>query len=276
MPIVRNGEKAKHVISGLKFTDFSNTECGMSEFIPITQCQADTSTQIEISPEDTPQTEPQVVEQSPIQIDRRDEADKKDRVIETLLEKSEALSRELVKVQAKLTNQESLFRDEMSKMKEDAFNRGVQEGISRAKMEQDTQYEEKLTQLQGSINKLEQLSSQFTSMMKNIEQELVHTSIAIAKEVVDAEITYNSGQVAINLARSLIKKIEEAKEVTIKVNHLDYESVKVGLSDMTNIKLIPDSAIARGGVIIISEVGSIEGNIVERYKKVKDDIISKI
>lgn len=270
MSIIRDKEKTKHVITDFVFGDLDETRGGGdSNFTPLFQ-QESKSDEV-VSPE------PQIVEQPYIpKIEKREELERRDKMIETLIEKSDVLSKELIKVQAKLTNQESLFRDEMKKAKEDAFNRGVQEGLTQSKMGHDIEYREKTLQLQESISKLENLSSKFSSMMKTVEKELIHASIEIAKEVIESEITYNSGQVAINLAKSLIKKIEEAKEIKIRVNSVDYEEVKNGLSNLQHVEVVSDSAVTRGGVIISSDVGSIEGNIMKRYKKVKDDIFSNI
>ena len=197
-------------------------------------------------------------------------------MVSILLEKSDKLSEELIKVQGKLTTQEGLFRDEMKRSKDDSYVKGVRDGETKAHTEIDNFYKAKLSQLESSIKKLDELSKNFSSLLNGFEKELVQTSIEIAKEVIESELSFNSGSVAINLSNALIKKIEEAKEIKIHVNNNDYESVRVGLSNLKNITIISDNAVTKGGVIISSDIGSIEGNVMQRYKKLKNSILSKI
>lgn len=275
MGVIRDDDKNRHVITSFVFRELDKKDVVQEDdgFTPMFHQQ---HAQPEEKPVTPPPTTIEPIIPQPHIVEHREEIEKRDKMIESLLEKTDLLSQELIKVQAKLTNQESLFRDEMTRAKDEAFHRGVQEGLTQAKLGHEAEYREKIHQLEDSIKKLETLSVQFESMIKNLEKELIHTSIAIAKEVIDSEIAYNSGQVAINLAKSLISKLEEASEIELRVNMQDYESVKVGLSDLQHVKIVPDSAVTRGGVIVTSDVGSIEGNIMERYKKIKDDIFSKI
>jgi flagellar assembly protein FliH len=267
MAVIRESDKVKHLVSSFVFNDL-DTGKSIDEsdgFEPM------------FAPQKEKESEPQNFNlASQNSGEKRAEIEKRDKMIESLLQKSDSLASELAKVQAKLTNQESLFRDEMTRIKDEAYNRGIQDGLSQAKMEKEQLYGESIHHLQDSITKLETLSSETSSMLQSIEKELVHTSVAIAKEVIGSEISYNSGQVAINLARTLLKKIEDAKEVKIRVNMLDYETVRVGMSDLKYVEVMPDSAVTKGGVIIVTEIGSIEGNIMERFKKIKDDALSKI
>jgi flagellar assembly protein FliH len=201
---------------------------------------------------------------------------KRDEIITALLDKGDILTSEIQNLQNKLSNQEMLFQNELEKMKREEYERGARDGLSHAKGEAQEEYRTSLNHLSNSIQKLEELGKSFSSMMQSVEKELVHTSVAIAKEVITNEITYNSGQVAINLTKSLLKNLSEAKDITIHVNSSDLEIVKNGLSDISNLKVISDIAVSQGGVIIVSDVGTIEGTIMERLRIVKNDILSKI
>jgi len=209
-------------------------------------------------------------------VESAEDLNRRDSMINSLIEKSDSLSNKFMEVQQQLSNQDSLFRDEMINAKELSYQQGLKDGITKSKADMDQLYSSELDQLANSISGLEKLSEQVSSMMNTIEKELVHTSVAIAKEVIDSEISFNSGQVAINLAKSLMEKLDDAKEIKVRVNINDYESVKIGLSNLQHIEIIPDSAVTKGGAIIISDVGSIEGNIMERYKQVKSHSLSKV
>jgi len=265
MSIIRGKRKEKHVIKSFVFENLDSSHLERSsdeDFQPLAINEVKTENFI---------SAPQINA-----VETIEDLSKRDNLINSLLEKTDNLTNELVKVQNQLSQQDTMFKTEMSNVKETSFQQGIQAGLLQAKTEMENQYSGQISQLSTSIQKLEDLSNQVSSMMNSVEKELVHTSIEIAKEVIESEISFNSGQVAINLANGLIKKLDDAKEIKIRVNLNDFESVKAGLSNLKNIEIIPDDAIMKGGVIIISEVGSIEGNIMERFRKVKSSSISKI
>lgn len=265
MSIITEDIRAEHTITGFVFGDLdSNEKSSYDGFEPFpTKTVAEPVSIGTVSPQNN-------------SIENRDDIDRREGMISSLMEKSDSLSRELISVQNQLSNQENLFKNEMRDLKENSYNQGLKDGIQQAKTDMDNLYSDKLNQLDDSIKKINELSSKMSSVMKSVEPELIHTSIAIAKEVIDSEISFNSGQVAINLAKSLMQKLDEAKDIKIRVNINDFESLKLGLSNLENIEIIPDSAVTKGGIILISDVGTIEGNIMERYKKIKSDALSKI
>ena len=267
MGIIRGDGKNKHLITAFQFGDLDakNSDIEEEGFEPLA-----------INTVSEPPKDFGVIPHQMNSVETVEDSSRRDSMISSLLEKSDSLSNSLMAVQKQLTEQESLFKNEMTDAKERSYEQGLKDGISQAKIEMDNLYSSELNQLANSISGLEKLSEQVSSMMNTIEKELVHTSVAIAKEVIDSEISFNSGQVAINLAQSLIKKLDDAKEIKVRVNMNDYESVKVSLSNLEHIEIIPDSAVTKGGAIIISDVGSIEGNIMERYKQVKSHSILKI
>jgi flagellar assembly protein FliH len=273
MPVIKDDEKDKHLIANFVFKSLDEVDINSKEEdfqpFPIQEMQVPQQNEIvqpAIIPNNSQSLQPQIQPQDNFI---------KDNLIQTLLEKADKLTAELLSVQQKLTAQETLFKQEMKSVKEDSFQQGFQAGLAKAREELENNYNSNLSQLQNSIAKIDELGTNLKKVTETIEKELVHTSIAIAKEVLDAEISFNSGQVAINLSKALMKQLEEAEEVEIKVNPHDFSVVKSGLSNLSHVKIIEDSAIIKGGVIINSDIGSIEGNIMERYKKLKSDALAK-
>jgi flagellar assembly protein FliH len=275
MPIIRDDEKEKHLIANFVFKNLdevnSNSEDD-EDFYPFPVQE------MQISPKEEnvqPETDPNNSQSLQPQVEAQDYFAKDNVVIQTLLEKVDKLTAELLSLQQKLTAQETLFKQEMKSVKEDSFQQGFQAGLTKAREELENSYNSGLSQLQNSITKIDELGTNLNKVTETIEKELIHTSIAIAKEILDSEISFNSGQVAINLSKALIKQLEEAEAIEIKVNPQDFSTVKIGLSDLSHVKIIEDSAVVKGGVIISSDIGSIEGNIMERYKKLKSDALAK-
>jgi flagellar assembly protein FliH len=291
MPIVSEHQKEQHKIVPFSFTDLENLDGGTA-FQPFLKNVAiqENSTQINgtelqhplFPQQDVAPITTQVPNQStsaPIQtnIGLDDESiRKRDELIEVLIQKSDTLSGEIANLQAKLDNQDRIFQNELQNIKKDAYESGVRDGIQRAEQNLENQYQNNIGRLGSSIKKLEKLSNEFESMSSMLEKELINTSIAIAKEVITNEISFNSGQVAISLSKTLLQDISDATEIKLHVNGGDFSDVKGALSSLEKVEVISDTAISRGGVILISDVGTIEGNVMERFKKAKDSILSKI
>jgi flagellar assembly protein FliH len=272
MPIIRDDEKEKHLIANFVFKNLDEVNSNSEDDedfhpFPVQEMQLPQKKEIvQSEPNNSQSLQPQIQSQDNFI---------KDNLIQTLLEKADKLTAELLSVQQKLTAQDTLFKQEMKSVKEDSFQQGFQAGLVKAREELENNYNSNLSQLQNSIAKIDELGINLNKVTEAIEKELVHTSIAIAKEILDAEISFNSGQVAINLSKALIKQLEEAEAIEIKVNPHDFSTVKIGLSNLGHVKIIEDSAVVKGGVIISSDIGSIEGNIMERYKKLKSDALAK-
>jgi flagellar assembly protein FliH len=274
MGVVLENHKEKHEIVQFSFVDLDESKGG-TDFQPFLKTQirqpekkesADFQAGLPIKNESEKQNKNS----------ENESVRKRDELIETLIQKSEVLTNEIAGLRSKLDNQEQLFQAELKSIKHDSYQRGVHDGILQAERNNENKYHQNLERLSNSMKKLETISTQFESLSENFEKELVHTSIAIAKEVLTGEISFNSGQVAINLSKSLIKNLNEATEITIHANSGDIDDLKTSLSKMENIKIVSDSAISRGGVIISSDIGTIEGNIMDRFKVVKESILSKV
>lgn len=191
-----------------------------------------------------------------------------DAFVEKLLEKTDELSSNIVKLQMQIENQEEEFstrlKDEVQRAKED----GIKEGEESATKT----YEEKITQLQSqytrSIATLNQEHLKFQEFIKKSEVELSDIAIDVSKEVIQKEISKESKEVALSLAKALIKELEDATKIEIKVNPADFSYLESTLEDKS-IKISADDAIAKGGVIVLSDVGNLDGSIDIRLAKIK-------
>ena len=95
----------------------------------------------------------------------------------------------------------------------------------------------------------------------------------MAKEVILAEVSTNSAKIASSLARALLQDLSQNTQVTLKVFPGDLEDLKESLKDLTNGTLEADQAIAKGGVVILSNEGNIDGDIFMRFETLKKSIL---
>ena len=193
----------------------------------------------------------------------------KDSLIESLMQKTDEMSSNFIKLQMKLEAKEEEFANELKKAKEEAFAEGMQAGEAKAKEEIDKNLNVKLSLLEEGIRRLDTSAQEFSHALEGIKSELVVAALDIAKEVVKVEVSENSMDIAKVLADELIKDLQGASQINIKVNPKDHAAVSEHLGSLENIKVLSDSAVSEGGVIVISDAGNIDAQITKRFERVK-------
>lgn len=189
--------------------------------------------------------------------------------IEELLKRTEELSDNIIKLQMKIESQESEFQkrleDEVKKTKETAFA----EGQSVAKAEFDEKLKEIEAKFVASIQKIDDEKLNLEEFYKKSEEELPNTAIQIAKEIVLKEISQHSSKIAFSIAKSLLGELKNATNLEVKVSPQNFGYVSENLKVSSEIKITADDAVSPGGVIVLSDVGNIDGNILTRFEKIK-------
>ncbi len=232
------------------------------EQAPTQEASATTTTQ---TPEPDLQEQPESKEQK----------SSKDSIIESLLKKTDEMSSNFIKLQMKLESMQEEHKQELEQIKESAFAEGVAKGKEEAQKECEERYSQTLNLFADSISKLEQKASEYNSSLESVKKELTAAAIDIAKEVVEIELSENSNKVAEALASSLIEELQNAAEITLKVNPKDFTYLSQKFAELKNVKIVADAAVSAGGVIAISDIENIDAEIPKRFERVKRVILSE-
>ena len=83
------------------------------------------------------------------------------------------------------------------------------------------------------------------------------------------EILTSSSDVAVALAKELIKDLKDTSNITIKTNPENYEALNEVFEDNVKVDVQSDDAVSVGGVIFLSEKGNLDGNLSARLKQIK-------
>jgi len=221
----------------------------------------------ETTPKYTPEHNPQVratdVDSSELS------QSSKDSLIESLMQKTDEMSSNFIKLQMKLESKEEEYESALQKAKEEAFAEGMQAGEAKASQEINKALNEKLMLLEDAIKKLDAEAQSFATALEGIKNELVVAAVDIAQEVLHVELSENSAEVAKILSDELIQELQSASKIELKVNPKDHAAVVEHLSTLENVKVLPDSAVSEGGVIVMSDVGNIDAQIAKRFQRVK-------
>ncbi|WP_414146409.1 flagellar assembly protein FliH [Helicobacter sp.] len=194
-------------------------------------------------------------------------------VVDKILQKSDVLAESLQKLQEQFDKQEREINEKVSLAKNEAKEQGYNEGYQQAKQELEAQINSQKELYALSIQRIDTNILESKNHILNLEKELSSIALDIAKEVITAEINANSAKIASSLARTLLQDVAQNTEVKLKVFPGDLEVLKESLKDLNNVILEADIAIAKGGVVILSNAGNIDGNIFARFETLKKSIL---
>jgi len=199
----------------------------------------------------------------------------KDSLIESLMNKTDEMSSNFIKLQMKLEAKEEEYTKQLKSAKEEAFSEGMKAGEAKALEDIDKNLNNKLALFDSSIEKLNSSAEEFTTALAGIKNELVVAALDISKEVIKIELNENSSEVAKILSDELIKELQSASKIKLKVNPKDHAAISEHVGVLENISVVSDSAVSEGGVIVISDAGNIDAQISKRFQRVKKAALSE-
>jgi len=192
-------------------------------------------------------------------------------VIEKLLQKIEELSNNIISIQNKFEQQLNECKQQIEIEKQKAFEEGYNKGKSEAENSVKSEVQEKIELLKNSIQKVDNINELFEEKILSIEKELISVALDIAKEVIQKEVSENSKEIALSLAKALMEDIKNATKITIKVNPKDAKYLKE--QNLQNVEIVEDDAVKEGGVVILSDIGNIDAQILQRFKAIKEAVL---
>lgn len=211
------------------------------------------------------ESEVNVVNKEPLPIPVQDDS----KVVE-LLNKVDELSSNIIKLQMKMEERQKEFDSLLEETKMASFEKGKQEGETKIKELLESSTNELQEKLLTSIETILAQSKKVEDWIEESKKEIPLIAFDIANEVVKKEVTSNAKEVAYSLALSLLEDVKESKNIKIKLHPKDFVYVKEQFSEQKNLTFEKDAAIARGGVVIFSDYGNIDGNLKIRLLKAKE------
>jgi len=193
----------------------------------------------------------------------------KDSLIESLMQKTDEMSSNFIKLQMKLEAKDEEHKEALAKLKESAFSEGFESGKKEALADEQKSLNSVIEQFKSSVKQLDKSAALFNSSLESLKSELIFAALDIAHEVIKVELSENSNEVAKLLSEELIKDLQSASKITLKVNPKDHTSVSAEFSKLDHVEVLPDPAVSAGGVIVMSDAGNIDAQISKRFQRVK-------
>ncbi|MDF1879678.1 flagellar assembly protein FliH, partial [Sulfurimonas sp. SAG-AH-194-C20] len=194
---------------------------------------------------------------------------------ESLMQKTDEMSSNFIKLQMKLEQKEEEYEISLTKAKEEAFAEGIKAGIAKAHEDASLNISKNTELFSSSVTKLEESADEFEKALEGIKRELITAALDIAKEVVKVEISESANEIAKVLSLELLKDLQSASKVTLKVNPNNHGAISEHVGKLEHVSVVSDSAISEGGVIVMSDAGNIDSQISKRFERVRRAALSE-
>ena len=269
--IISNNSVEKHDVNkyNFKVLPVGITPVGSSAETDITVIESEKSQKENSSAQEEPKEKKTEIDSSAMS------QSSKDSLIESLMKKTDDMSSNFIKLQMKLEAQEEEHKEGLVKAKEEGYAEGLEAGKQEAQKNTESNITNGLAQFASSVETLENSAKEFESALEGIKNELITAALDIAKEVVGKELSTNSSEIAKVLSDELIKELQSASKVTLRVNPKDHGAISEHVGALAHVQIISDKAVSQGGVVAISDAGNIDSQISKRFERVKRAALSE-
>lgn len=196
----------------------------------------------------------------------------KDEALEQMLKKADELSTNLVKMQMQMEKQQEEFEKRLAETKEAALEEGRTLGFQESEKERADEMDALRSRIANAVEALVQSQQKFDTKLATIEEELIETALDLAGEVIAAEVGVRSKETALRLSKLLMGELKEASRVTLKANPEDAAYLREQLGTEKKVQIIDDLAIGKGGIVLMSDIGNIDGEIMHRFERIKEAV----
>jgi len=169
---------------------------------------------------------------------------------------------------AKLINEAQL---EAENIKEAAYLDGLEQGKKIGLAEVDNLVNEANQLVHKAFQEKEEI-------IKKAEPEIIDLAVKISEKLTRREITLNQDTIQF-ITSSLLELVQDAKEVTIKLNADDYTYLNNNRQELEScltrgkLKLEIDNSCAAGDCLIISETGIVVARIDTQLEKISKTLL---
>jgi flagellar assembly protein FliH len=149
---------------------------------------------------------------------------------------------------------------QLAALERDAFTKGYAQG-ERAGLEAGGKRAEAM--LRRLAQTLEELSGLRDTMVRQTERELVQLSVAIARRILQREVSVDP-ELTAALAHIALERLGGASPATVRLHPDDYANVSAGQITPLGgrqVEILADGTVARGGCLVESEFGFINASV---------------
>ena len=169
-------------------------------------------------------------------------------------------------------------KERIARLEREAYEKGFEQGQRDGMALGQKKMEQAVLQVQQLCRELGRLKAH---IYKEAEGEIVRLSLEIAKKIVRQEIRTTPG-VVLNTVRAALQLLTDKSKVRVLLNPQDMElmSEKVGQialeQKLEGVELVEDEGVERGGCVLETGFGRINGNIEDQLAEIEKVLEEKI
>lgn len=155
----------------------------------------------------------------------------------------------------------------LATLERDAFAKGFAQG-ERAGGEAAAQRGEAM--LHRLTETLDELTHVRADMIRQTERQMVHLALAIARRVVQREVSLDP-DLLLAMARVALERLGDSARVTVRLHPEDYAAVGAArVADFTtsNVTVVADTRLSRGACRVESDMGLLDAGIDAQLQEV--------
>lgn len=180
-----------------------------------------------------------------------------------------------------------MTRQEVEAIREEAYNQGKQEGIeegyTRGKQDGRQEVEQEFDQaVQALGDAVEQINGLRRSILDSSKQDMVRLVRTIAEKVIHVEVRSREKPI-LRAVEKAIHAAVQSEEYRVRVNPEDMSVVTdnkplflASISGLQNIVIESDQEISRGGCVVESDQGKVDGTIETQLEKIQEQLDADI
>lgn len=177
-----------------------------------------------------------------------------------------------LRFEEQLKNLKMRHKLEVEQARDQAFAEGKKAGL----IEGHTSVEQALVHLEEYTNKLVENEKNF---LRHAEKHVVTLAIAVAKRILGREVETDK-EIIVFSVREALKQVADKARIIIKVNPEDLENIllhRKALQKMDRnfpeLEFEADEKISRGGCIIQTRTGVIDGRLTSQLEEIERNFI---
>jgi len=160
---------------------------------------------------------------------------------------------------------EAEWRARIATARRQGYQDGYRDGTAALEGFKQTYSQQTSAQL-GSL--IEAFDAQFAALDQHLSHSVAQTAVLLAQQVLRAELQQHPGVVAQVATEAINTVLLSAQHISVHVHPADLPLVASGAEEALRARgarLLPDATLERGGVLVVSDVGSVNATMAVRW-----------
>jgi len=161
-----------------------------------------------------------------------------------------------------------------AEIEREAFAKGFAQGERSGQEAGNQRAEAMLGRLTATLQELSDLRAR---MIHQTERQMVELALAVARRVIHREVTLDP-DLLVAMARVALDRLGEATQITVRLNPDDFKMAgAAGTAQLgnSNVSVVADGRIPRGGCRVESEMGVIDAGIDAQLQEIAQALLGR-